>query len=187
MSSAAIAHGSALLGLFFAVKAWSYVLDRFLLLYDDNGVVVGAGYTDIHVELPVLWVLVGLAAVAALVAWVNVWARTYRLPLAAAVLVFGSSFVLAVVFPALFQRFFVKPNELQLETPYPPAEHRSHPGSLQSPARLRSKPFPAEQELTLQFAPGQPGDHRQYSPVGRAAADGYVRSTAGDPNLLQVP
>ena len=46
ISSAAIAHGSALLGLWFAVKAWSYVLDRYLLLYDDNGVVVGAGYTD---------------------------------------------------------------------------------------------------------------------------------------------
>jgi len=29
------------------VKAWSYVLDRFLLLYNDNGVVVGAGYADI--------------------------------------------------------------------------------------------------------------------------------------------
>ena len=42
ISSAAVAHGSALLGLYFAVKAWSYALDRFLLLYNDNGVVVGA-------------------------------------------------------------------------------------------------------------------------------------------------
>ena len=54
-----IAHGSALLGLFFAVKAWSYWLDRFLLLYGDNAVVVGAAYTDVHVELPALLVLVG--------------------------------------------------------------------------------------------------------------------------------
>ena len=46
------------LGLYFAVKAWSYALDRFLPLYNDNGVVVGAGYTDVHVELPVLWLLV---------------------------------------------------------------------------------------------------------------------------------
>ena len=42
-SSAAIAHGSALLGLYFAIKAWSYALDRYLMLYNDNGVVVGAG------------------------------------------------------------------------------------------------------------------------------------------------
>src|SRR6266545_690749 len=49
-----------LLALFLAVKTWSYGLDRYLLLYGDNGVVVGASYTDIHVELPVLWLLIGL-------------------------------------------------------------------------------------------------------------------------------
>ena len=47
-----------LLGLFFGVKASSYALDRYLLLFDDNGVVVGAGYTDVNVELPVLWLLI---------------------------------------------------------------------------------------------------------------------------------
>ncbi len=36
MSPTAIAHGSALLGLLFAVKAWSYGLDRYLLLYGDK-------------------------------------------------------------------------------------------------------------------------------------------------------
>jgi uncharacterized protein len=65
MSPTAIAHGSVLLGFFFVVKAWSYGLDRYLLLYHDNGVVVGASYTDIHVELPVLWLLIGLSIVAA--------------------------------------------------------------------------------------------------------------------------
>ena len=78
-SPAALAHGSALLGAYFAVKALSYALDRYLLLYDDNGVVVGAGYTDVHIELPILWLLIGLAAAAAIVAWANVRLRTYRL------------------------------------------------------------------------------------------------------------
>jgi uncharacterized membrane protein (UPF0182 family) len=32
--------------------------------------------------------------------------------------VFGGSLLFAEVVPALFERFFVKPNELQLETPY---------------------------------------------------------------------
>jgi hypothetical protein len=103
MSSAAIIHGSALLGLFFVVKAWSYGLDRFLLLYGDNGVVVGASYTDVHVDLPVLWLLVGLAMVAAVLSWANIWVRTYKLPVVGAVLVFGSSIILSQVFPALFQ------------------------------------------------------------------------------------
>jgi uncharacterized protein len=102
--------------LFFAVKAWSYWLDRFLLLYNDNGVVVGAAYTDVHVELPVLSSLTGFAAGAALASWANFWVRSYRLPVAAVILVFGGSFLAADGFPALFQRFYVKPNELQLES-----------------------------------------------------------------------
>jgi uncharacterized membrane protein (UPF0182 family) len=65
MSPTAIAHGSALAGLLFAVKAWSYGLDRYLLLYGDNGVVVGASYTDIHVGLPGLWLMIGLSIIAA--------------------------------------------------------------------------------------------------------------------------
>src|SRR5271165_5775231 len=118
ISPAALAHGSALLGGYFAVKVWSYALDRFLLLYNDNGVVVGAGYADIHVELPVLWLLICVAAAAAVVAWANVRLRSYRLAIATVVLVFGGSFVFAELFPALFERFYVQPSELQLEAPY---------------------------------------------------------------------
>jgi uncharacterized membrane protein (UPF0182 family) len=91
MSPTVIAHGSALLGFFFAVKAWSYGLDRYLLLYGDNGVVVGASYTDIHVELPVLWLLIGLSIVAAFAAWANLWVRTYRLPTAAMLLTLSAT------------------------------------------------------------------------------------------------
>ena len=77
-----------LLGLFFAVKAWSYWLDRYLLLYSDNGVVVGASYTDLTIGLPVLWVLVGLSVISAVASLANLRSRTYRLLLAAPALVF---------------------------------------------------------------------------------------------------
>jgi uncharacterized membrane protein (UPF0182 family) len=150
MSPAAIAHGSMLLGCFFAVKAWSYGLDRYLLLYGDNGVVVGASYTDIHVELPVLWLLIGLSIVAAFTAWANVRTRTYRLPAAAAVLVFGGSLVLSGLVPALFQRVFVKPSELALERPY----IERNIALTQQAYNLRQitpKPFPAEQDLTYRI------------------------------------
>jgi uncharacterized membrane protein (UPF0182 family) len=149
ISPAAIAHGSALLGCFFAIKAWSYGLDRFLLLYDDNGVVVGAGYTAVHVELPVLWLLVGLASAAAVAAWANVRLRTYRLPLAAAVLLFGSSFVLSEIFPALFQRFYVKPSELQLEAPYI-QRNITLTREAYNLRQITVQPFPATQDLTFQ-------------------------------------
>ncbi len=149
ISGAVIAHGSALLGLYFAVKAWSYVLDRFLLLYDDNGVVVGAGYTDVHVELLILWILICIAATAAVVAWANVRLRTYRLPIAAVALVFGSSFFLGEVYPGLFERFFVKPSELQLETPYI-QRNIALTREAYNLQQIAVKPFPAEQGLNSQ-------------------------------------
>ena len=149
VSPAAIAHGSALLGLYFAIKAWSYALDRYLMLYNDNGVVVGAGYTDVHVELPALWLLIGLAAVAAIVAWANVRLRTIRLLIAAPLLVFGGSFLFAEVIPGLFERFFVKPNELQLETPYI-QQNIALTREAYNLGQIAVKPFPAEQDLTFQ-------------------------------------
>jgi uncharacterized membrane protein (UPF0182 family) len=148
ISPTAIAHGSVLLGLFFMVKAWSYGLDRYLLLYGDNGVVVGAGYTDIHVELPVLWLLIGLSIVAAFAAWANVWVRTYRLPAAAMLLIFGGALLLSGVGPGLFQRLFVKPSELELERPYIERNIKLTREAYNLD-RIAAKPFPAEQNLTF--------------------------------------
>ena len=148
-SPAAIAHGSALLGLYFAIKAWSYALDRYLMLYDDNGVVVGAGYTDVHVELPALWLLIVLAVIAAIVSWANVRLRTIRLVIAAPALVFGGSFLFAEAIPGLFQRFYVKPNELQLEKPYI-QRNIALTRQAYNLGQITVKPFPAEQDLTFQ-------------------------------------
>ena len=148
VSPAAAAQGSALLGLVFLVKAWSYGLDRYLLLYGDNGVVVGAGYTAIHVELPVLFALMGLAAVAALLSFANMRARGWKLPAAGALLLFGSSFLLAQIFPALFQRLYVRPNELELESAY----IQRNISLTREAFGLRNvavKPFPAEEGLTF--------------------------------------
>jgi uncharacterized membrane protein (UPF0182 family) len=101
------------------------------------------------VELPVLWLLVGLEMVAAVLSWANVWVRTYKLPVVGAVLVFGSSIVLSQVFPALFQRVFVKPNELQWEKPYL-QRNITLTRQAYNLQQITVKPFPAEQDLTFQ-------------------------------------
>jgi uncharacterized protein len=148
MSETAIAHGSVLLGAFFAVKAASYGLDRYLLLYGDNGVVVGASYTDINVQLPVLWFLVVVSVVAALAAWVNLRMRTYRLPAAAFLLVVVSSVLLSGLTPALFRYFFVKPSELLLEKPYI-ERNIALTRQAYDLDRIVAEPFAAEQTLTF--------------------------------------
>src|SRR5258706_11767420 len=148
MSPTVIAHGSALAGLLFAVKAWSYGLDRYLLLYGDNGVVVGASYTDIHVGLPGLWLMIGLSIIAAFAALANLPVRTYRLPAAAVMLVVIGSFVLSGVAPVLFRQVFVRPSELQLEKPYI-ERNIALTRQAYNLDQIAAKPFAAEQKLTF--------------------------------------
>jgi uncharacterized membrane protein (UPF0182 family) len=147
-SSAALVHGSALLGLYFVLKAWSYYLDRYMLLYSDNGVVVGAGYTDLHVRLPVLWLLMGLALLCAIACSINLQQRSWRIPLAAVAVLFGSSFLFHALLPAFFQRLYVKPSELELETPYI-ARNIALTRQAYNLQQITVKPFPAEEGLSF--------------------------------------
>jgi len=146
---AAIAHASVLLGLFFAVEAWAYWLSRYQLLYGDNGVVVGASYTDVHVQLPILWGLIVLCCAAAIACFVNARARTVRIPLASAALVFGCALLVMPLFAALYQRVYVKPNELKFEAPY----ITRNIALTREAYKLGSvvvKPFSADETLTYQ-------------------------------------
>ncbi len=148
MSPTAIAHGSALLALLFVVKAWSYGLDRYLLLYGDNGVGGGARYTDVHVGLPGLWLMIGLSIIAAFAALANLRVRTYRLPATAVMLVVIGSFVLSGAVPVLFRQFFVKPSELELEKPYI-ERNIALTRQAYNLDKIAAKPFAAEQKLTF--------------------------------------
>jgi uncharacterized membrane protein (UPF0182 family) len=148
ISPTVIAHGSALVGLLFAVKAWSYGLDRYLLLYGDNGVVVGASYTDVHLGLPALWLMIGLSIIAAFIAWANLRARTWRLLAAGFILVGAGSVVLSSLVPSLFRHFVVKPTELQLEKPYI-ERNIALTRQAYNLDRIAAKPFAAEQRLTF--------------------------------------
>jgi uncharacterized membrane protein (UPF0182 family) len=177
ISRAAIAHGSALLGCFLAVKAWSYVLDRYLLLYGDNGVVVGASYTDVHVQLPVLGLLFALAVIAALSCWINLRVRSLLLPVAAVAILYGTSLLLGEIVPALVQRIYVKPNELQLERPYI-QNNIAFTQQAYNLHQIAVEAFPAEQNLAAGILDAnRPTIDKA---VGLAAAHGYLRPIAGD-------
>jgi uncharacterized membrane protein (UPF0182 family) len=89
----------------------------------------------------------GLAVILAFACWGNLRARTHRLPIAAVATLFGTSVVLGGIVPALIQRMYVKPNELQLERPY-----IQHNIALTQQAyglhQVTVDAFPAEQSLT---------------------------------------
>jgi uncharacterized membrane protein (UPF0182 family) len=146
LSAAAIRHLSALLAIYLLVKGWSYLLQRYELLTSNNGVVFGAAYTDVYLRLPFLILLAGMSLVGAILCIANFWSKGIRLPIAAVVLVFGVSFLGSAI-PGVFQSYWVKPDELRLESPYitKTIELTRYGFALD---HFSSAPFPAEGKLT---------------------------------------
>jgi uncharacterized membrane protein (UPF0182 family) len=119
LTAAARVQLSVLLGLFVALKAVAYWLDRYGLVYSDRGdVFTGASYTDVNALLVPKTILVFVAAVCAVAFFANIFVRNFLLPAAALVLLLISSLVIGVAYPAIVQQFVVRPSADQKEAPY---------------------------------------------------------------------
>ncbi len=112
------AHLSVLLALIFLVKAWSYRLNMYEVLFSKRGVVYGAGYTAVHAQLPALWIMFVLALLAAVILLINIRYRGWILPAIAVVSLIVVAFLAGTVYPLIIQNYRVKPNELSKESPY---------------------------------------------------------------------
>jgi uncharacterized protein len=149
LSNTAMRHLSALLAIFFLVKAGGYLFQRYDLLASNNGIVVGAAYTDVHLRLPLLIGLASAALLGALLCIFNIWQAGIRLPIAAVAIVFAVSMVQSVI-PSLFQSYWVKPDELKLESRYiaKNIEFTRFGFGLE---HVASAPFPAKGKLTSEL------------------------------------
>ena len=111
-------HITVNLALYLLVLAWGYYLDRYALLQSPEGAVYGAGYTDVYITRPALWIAAGATAalaVAMLLPTVFVSGSRTTTLLAAylAILFIGLG-----LSPWAMQNFRVEPNELELEQPF---------------------------------------------------------------------
>ncbi|MEX0593623.1 MAG: UPF0182 family protein [Balneolaceae bacterium] len=105
-------------GLFTALLAWGFWLARYQLLLKPDGIVFGAGYTDMTIQYPTLLILVAGTMLLSLLLVLPL-----RIPLRRWIplITIGLVIVLAggrVVLPQMIQSFRVEPNELELESPY---------------------------------------------------------------------
>jgi len=112
-------HLSFLGSLFFIFLALRYYIKRFDILHSTQGIVSGAGYTDVFVTLPVL---TGIIAVSLLVAGVlYIWPKSFKKKGTIALVLAGFLALLLIgqfIAPAAVQYFGVLPNEMRLERPY---------------------------------------------------------------------
>ncbi|NOZ80737.1 MAG: UPF0182 family protein [DPANN group archaeon] len=121
----AIVHITVLLSLSFLLFAAKHYLSQFSIMFSEKGIVVGAGYTDVVVFLPIIKILMIFALVITglFYVWLFLFSRDPRLKKRHIIGIIVLTYLLFVVVgqtlvPALVQSFRVDPNELDLESPY---------------------------------------------------------------------
>ena len=115
----AVIHISALVAALFLLGGLGYLFEAWNLLYSTAGVVFGAGYTDVHLRLPMIRVMMILAFVlGGLLVYNAVRRRRPWWPVGAFGIWLVALIVLLGIVPAVWQALIVNPNQLAKEKPY---------------------------------------------------------------------
>ncbi|CCK27562.1 UPF0182 protein [Streptomyces davaonensis JCM 4913] len=122
-TSAATGHLSVLLGIFVALKAVAYWLDRYGLAVKSSDFKAtdnwtGLRYVDANAYLPAKTILFCIAVICALLFFATLWRRTWQLPVIGFGLMVLSAILIGGLYPAIVQKFQVQPNEQAKEAPY---------------------------------------------------------------------
>lgn len=111
-------HVSVLLALFFLLLTLSYRLGMFSLLFNDKGLMYGAGFTDVHADLMGYKALMFISIVIAGLFFVNLFRNGILLPLEGIGVLVVVFVLMKGVYPVALQQLIVKPNEMEKERPY---------------------------------------------------------------------
>ncbi|MBI4744101.1 MAG: UPF0182 family protein [Actinobacteria bacterium] len=143
------AHLSSLVGLIFLVIAFSYRLNMFELMYSSRGVIYGAGYSDIHAQLPALKILTFIAVGCGALLLINIYLRGFAFPIAGVSILIISSILVGDIYPSIVQQYQVSPNEIEKEKPY---IKLSIKGTREAYGltNIKEREFPANENLTIQ-------------------------------------
>lgn len=114
------AHCLGLLAAALFAKIYGYRLAQYELLYSNRAGVFGGGpgWTDLHARLPMLYLLMVVAAIAGIVLLVSIRTRSLKAPLGAVGVLILVSVLGGTVYPAAMQKLVVDPNQLEKERPY---------------------------------------------------------------------
>ncbi|WP_110241800.1 UPF0182 family protein [Nocardioides gilvus] len=118
LSPAAQVQVSVLLGIAVLAKAADYWLDRFDLLAESGSLITGMNFTDENAVLPAKNILIGIAAICAVLFFLNVWRRGWVLPSVGVALLALSAVLMGLLWPGVVQRFQVAPNQPDKEAAY---------------------------------------------------------------------
>ena len=178
-------HLSVLLALVLAARGWGYWLDRYQLNFSARGTVTGAAYTDVNAELPALYLLLAVTAVAVILTLINLRRRGFLLPGAAIGLLVLASILLQGVYPAAMQRLQVDPQELPREREYI-GYNQEATRAAYGIADVGLPPVHGHQRPRPRADRREPPDHRQHPTVGPGGPADDLRAAAGAADLLRL-
>ncbi len=119
VTSVARIHLAALAAAFLLLRAADYWLGRYELSTKQSRLITGLTYTDANATLTARGVLAAIATVVAVLFVVAALVERFRmLPLYGVVLLVVSAILIGGIYPAIVQRFQVKPSEATLEERY---------------------------------------------------------------------
>ncbi len=132
---------------FLVLLGLRYVLDRYALLNNEHGFLVGMDYVDQNVVLPLLWLL----AASCLVGAAGVAAGRFRW-----LALFVLALVLRAIVPAIVAATYVRPSEVSLERPFIQRHIEATRSAFGLDHRSKEVPFDAQPEARIDLAASKP-------------------------------
>jgi uncharacterized membrane protein (UPF0182 family) len=126
--------------MFVAALAIRFFLQRYDLLYNEHGFMMGVDYVDERIRLPLLWVTV----VASLIAAAAILVRKPRFAL-----ILPVAWIALALVPRIVNYAYVRPNEISIQKPYIERHIAATRAAYGLSTRVREIEFPARLEARI--------------------------------------
>jgi uncharacterized membrane protein (UPF0182 family) len=117
IASKARSHLLVLIGFFMLTMFFAFQFKIYQMVVAQGSLVNGAGYSQIKASIPILYAMRYISLIAAVLAWLTIFRKTYKLLFASFLLVALGSLA-GFLANQTVQKFIVGPDELAKETPY---------------------------------------------------------------------
>ena len=125
-----------------------FFLARFEMVYNEHGTfLVGVDYVDMHIGLPLQWLLIVAAVAAAGFVWLGRWKLAAGMALA---------LVVSFVAPRAVAALYVGPNEISIERPYIDTHIHDTRSAFGLEQRVREIEFQAQPEAPIDVVHNKP-------------------------------
>ena len=148
LSAAIRRHVGILIAFLFVLMGIGAFLGRYDLLFSSQGVVFGAGYTDVNAVLPFMYIKMGILFLQALLVLFWAFQGSIFAPVAGFAVYIIVSFLGGGIIPGIVQSYFVAPNEMVKEKQFI-KRNIAYTREAYNLSSMNTKPFKVSNTLTL--------------------------------------